>query len=628
MTDVKTDAKQEQHEFQAEVGRLLDIVVHSFYSQKEIFLRELISNSADACDKLRYAALTQADLSPAKFAIHLVADIPAHTLTVADNGIGMSHDEIIDNLGTIARSGTKAFLEQISGDAKKDINLIGQFGVGFYSAFMVADKVEVISRKAGEAQAWRWVSDGKSAYTIEPASKNIVGTDIILHLKDDEGEFLDKDKLKGIVEAYSDHIPIPIFYGEDETEKLNRAAALWTRPKSEITEQEYKEFYHHVAHAYDEPSQTIHWRAEGKLEYTGLLFIPTQKPHDLFDPRRQHRVKLYVKRVFITEAAEGLLPPYLRFLKGVIDSEDLPLNVSREMLQNNPVLQKMKNGITKRVLSELVKLSENAEDYTKFWNNFGAVLKEGLYDDFDHREDLLKLFRAYSTKSSTQEKQLVTLEEYIARMPAEQDAIYYITGEDAVSLARSPQLEGFRARDIEVLMLSDAIDDFWVGAMGTYKDKVFKSATRGDMNLDKIKKVDAPEENKPSDDKIGALIKSLKDIYGEQVKDVRTSSRLTSSPVCIVAADGELDIHLERLLRQNKAAGFGNGLNPRRFLEINPSHSLIVKMADMAGAPNNEQLADLAWLLLDQARLLEGETLADPLAFSERLTRLSLKAVA
>lgn len=620
--------KTEKHEFQAEVGRLLDIVVHALYSQKEIFLRELISNSADACDKLRYAALTRAELAPAKFAIHIVADIPERTLTIADNGIGMSREEIVDNLGTIARSGTKAFLEQMSGDAKKDMNLIGQFGVGFYSAFMVADKVEVISRKAGEAQAWRWVSDGKSAYTIEPANKNIAGTDIILHLKEDESEFQEQDKLKAIVEAYSDHIPIPIYFGEDESEKLNRAAALWTRSKSEITPDEYKEFYHHVAHAYDEPSQTIHWRAEGKLEYTGLLFIPTQKPHDLFDPRRHHRVKLYVKRVFITEAAEGLLPPYLRFLKGVIDSEDLPLNVSREMLQNNPVLQKMKSGITKRVLSELTKLSENTEEYTKFWNNFGAVLKEGLYDDFDHREDLLKLFRAYSTKSSVQEKHLVTLEEYIARMPAQQDAIYYITGEDAASLARSPQLEGFRARDIEVLLLSDAIDDFWVGAMGTYKDKVFKSATRGDMNLDNIKKVETPEDNKPSNDNIAALIKSLKEIYGDTVKDVRTSSRLTSSPVCIVAADGELDIHLEKLLRQNKAAGFGNGLNPRRYLEINPTHSLIVKMAEMAGTANNEQLADLALLLLDQARLLEGETLSDPLAFSERLTRLSLKAVA
>ncbi|MDX1923219.1 MAG: molecular chaperone HtpG [Alphaproteobacteria bacterium] len=624
-----SEAQTEKHEFQAEVGRLLDIVVHAFYSQKEIFLRELISNAADACDKLRYTAVTQPDLAPAKFAIHLVADIPNRTLTVSDNGIGMTRNEIVENLGTIARSGTKAFLEQMSGDAKKDMNLIGQFGVGFYSAFMVADKVEVISRKAGETEAWRWTSDGKSAYTMQPATKNIAGTDIILHLKDDESEFMELDRLKAIVTAYSDHIAVPIYFGDDEAEKLNRAAALWMRSKNEITPDEYKEFYHHVAHAYDEPAQTIHWRAEGTLEYTGLLFIPTQKPHDLFDPRRFHRVKLYVKRVFITEAAEGLLPPYLRFLKGVIDSEDLPLNVSREMLQNNPVLTKMRNGITKRVLSELSKLSENKEEYTKFWNNFGAVLKEGLYDDYDHREDLLKLFRAYTTKTTAQDKQLVTLEEYIARMPAEQDAIYYITGEDAASLANSPQLEGFRARDIEVLLLSDAIDDFWVTNMGTYNGKVFKSATRGDMNLDKIKKVETPEENKPTSDSITALIKSLKEIYGDSVKDVRTSSRLTSSPVCIVAADGELDIHLEKLLRQNKAAGLpSGGLTARRFLEINPTHSLIVKMAQMAGNANSEEMADLAWLLLDQARLLEGEPLADPQAFSQRLTRLSLKAVA
>lgn len=618
------EPKTENHVFQAEVSRLLDIVVHALYSQREIFLRELISNAADACDKRRYLSITHAHLGESKYAIHLVANNDANTLLVSDNGIGMSRQDMTDNLGTIARSGTKAFLEKMSGDAKKDITLIGQFGVGFYSAFMVADKVEVISRKAGEDDAWKWTSDGKGTFTMEPASKNLAGTDVILHLKADAHEFLGKEGLEQIVRTYSDHVPIPIFYGDDESTKLNRAAALWMRSKNDIKPEEYREFYHHVAHAYDEPALTLHWRAEGKLEYTGLLFVPTQKPFDLYDPRRQHRVKLYVKRVFITEAAEGLLPPYLRFMKGVIDSEDLPLNISREMLQNNPVLNKMRAGITTRVLSEFQKLSENQADYNTFWEKFGSVIKEGLYDDTEHRAALLKLFRARSTRSET----MVSLDDYVSRMPATQDAIYYITGDEVLALARSPQLEGFRARDIEVLLLSDAIDDFWLQQVTEYNGKPFKSVTRGESNLDAIKKVEQPSDAQPAKDKMEQLVKTLKELYGEGVKDVKVSARLTQSPVCLVAGEGELDIHLEKLLRQNKAQGINLGISPPRILEVNPSHALIGRMAEMAANGQKERMADLAFLLLDQARLLEGEALSDPQAFSERLTRLSLSAVA
>lgn len=621
-----TETKTENFVFQAEVSRLLDIVVHALYSQKDIFLRELISNAADACDKLRYAALTDATLAStlaqAKYAIHLIADKDKNTLTVADNGIGMNHDDMVENLGTIARSGTKAFLEKLGADAKKDISLIGQFGVGFYSAFMVADRVEVISRKAGSAEAWRWLSEGKGSFTIEPASKNLPGTDVILHLKADAAEFTGVECLRDTVKAYSDHIPLPIYFGEDEGEQLNRASALWMRSKAEVKPEEYKEFYHHVGHAFDEPALTLHWRAEGVLEYTGLLFVPTQRPHDLFDPRRQNHVKLYVKRVFIAEATEGLLPPYLRFLRGVIDSEDLPLNISREMLQHNPVLAKMKSGITKRVLSELVKFSENAEAYATFWEQFGATLKEGLYEDFDHRSELQKLFRAKSSK----EAGLVSFEEYVGRMLPEQDAVYYITGENAESLARSPQLEGFKARGIEVLLLTDAIDDFWVGAITNYNGKPFKSVTRGDNNLDKIKSAEKPASTPAADAQAHKLIAALKAIYGDAVKDVRVSARLTDSPVCLVADEGEMDMHLEKLLRQNKALNF----SPKRVLEINAAHALIQKMAGMVGEGSQapETVKDLAMLLLDQARLLEGETLADPQAFSQRLTRLGLKAAA
>jgi molecular chaperone HtpG len=619
---------EERLSFQAEVSRLLDIVAHSLYSDKEVFLRELVSNASDACDRLRYAALTQPELSAGdpELRIRLIADETARTLTVADNGIGMNREDLIENLGTIARSGTAAFLGRLTGDARKDVNLIGQFGVGFYSAFMVADRVEVLTRKAGEDAGWRWVSDGKGEFTISEAPGLSRGTRVVLHLKEDEGEFLKESRLRAVVRKYSDHIALPILLGESEgAATLNRASALWTRPRAEITQDEYKEFYHHAGHAFDDPWLTLHWRAEGKIEYTSLLFVPSVRPFDLFDPARRHRVKLYVRRVFITDEAEGLVPAYLRFLRGVVDSEDLPLNVSREMLQHNPVLSRMRAGITRRVLGDLARKAEDAEQaeaYGRFWDAFGAVLKEGLYEDVEHRDQILKLCRFRSTASDG----LVSLADYVSRLKEGQDAIYYITGDDADALTRSPQLEGFRAKGVEVLLLTDPVDEFWLPAVGEYEGRRFKSVTRGGADLSKVKAEAAPEpaETVP-EGAMGTLIALFKTTLGNAVKDVRASERLTDSAVCLVADEGDMDMHLERLLKQHRQLS----AEARRILEVNPAHPLIRLLAERAGAEGAASgLEDVAWLLLDQARIVEGEQLPDPAAFSRRLAAFLEKGIA
>ncbi len=615
---------EERLSFQAEVSRLLDMVAHSLYSDKEVFLRELISNASDACDKLRYAAQTDAALMDGDpdFKIRLVIDKDAGTLTVTDNGIGMNRQDLVDNLGTIARSGTSAFVKNLSGDAKKDVSLIGQFGVGFYSAFMIADKVDVYSSRAGEKHGWLWSSDGKGSFTVaESADAPARGTRIVLHVKADEKDFLDEHRLRSVVKKYSDHIAVPILLGE-EADSVNAASALWTRSKSEITEEQYKEFYHHVGHSFDDPWLTLHWRAEGVIEYTGLLFVPQQRPFDLFDPRRAHHVKLYVRRVFITDEAEGLVPPYLRFLRGVVDSEDLPLNVSREMLQHNPVLAKLKAGIVKRVLGDLNKKAadpEQAADYARFWDAFGAVLKEGLYEDFTHRDDLLKLLRFRTTASNGE---LVSLETYIGRMKEGQDTIYYITGEDAAALAKSPQIEGFRAKGVEVMLLTDPVDEFWLGSVREAKGKAFKSVTRGGADLSKIKGTNGEEKKdeaeKPAEGDLSSLIALLKLTLGEAVKDVRRSERLTDSAVCLVADDGDMDIHLQRLLKQH--GQLGADASAKRVLELNPSHPLIRRLAEKAGQEGAaDALEDAAYLLMDQARIVEGETLPDPVAFARRM---------
>jgi molecular chaperone HtpG len=608
---------EEKLHFQAEVGRLLDIVAHSLYSDKEIFLRELISNASDACDRLRYLALTRPELAAddPNFKVRIAIDRKARTLTVADNGVGMNHDELIQNLGTIARSGTAAFMKDLTGDSAKDMKLIGQFGVGFYSAFMVADKVTVISRKAGEDKAWRWVSDGRGDFTIDEAERDNRGTTIELHLREGEDEFLEPMRVRQIVRTYSDHIALPVTLMEDGKENtLNTAAALWHRPKAEITEQQYREFYRHAGHLGDEPWLTIHFKAEGKVEYAALLFVPAQRPFDLFHPDRKHRVKLYVKRVFITEDCADLVPSWLRFLKGVVDSEDLPLNVSREMLQKNAVVTKIRQGLVSRVLGELEKKAESdAQDYAMFWDRFGAVLKEGLYEDHERRDALLKLARFRSTHGEG----WTSLADYLGRMKQGQEAIYYITGDDTKALRKSPQLEGFAAKGVEVLLLSDPIDDFWIAAVGEYAGKKFRSVTQGGTDLAKIAADSKDEEKKEPPLELAGLVAIFRLALKDEVKDVRASERLTESAVCLVADQGDLDMRIERMLRQHRQLDQA----AKRIMEINPRHALIAKLAGLVGKTEQAQCLDaMAHLLLDQARIVEGEPLPDPAAFARRLS--------
>ncbi|GGF33580.1 chaperone protein HtpG [Aliidongia dinghuensis] len=609
----------ETRSFQAEVSRLLDIVAHSLYSDKKVFLRELISNASDACDRRRYLALTEPALGAAdgKYRVVLKPDPAAKTLSVIDNGIGMSEIELIENLGTIARSGTSAFLKGLGQDSKRDMTLIGQFGVGFYSAFMVADKVEVVSLKAGESQAHRWESDGKGSFTVSPVDASEVGTRITLYLKEEEKDYMLAPRLKHVVKTYADHIALPILLEEDgKEETLNSASALWTRPKNEVTAEQAKEFYHTVAHAFDDPWLTLHYKAEGVIEYTSMLFVPGAKPFDLFDPARKHSVRLYVRRVFVTDDCAELVPAYLRFLKGVVDSEDLPLNISRETLQASPLIAKIRQGVTKRVLGELAKKAADAQaDYAKFWDNFGAVLKEGLYEDFEQREALLSLARFRSTAAEG----LVSLEDYVGRMKPGQTAIYTITADSPEAALRSPQLEGFRAKGVEVLLLTDPVDEFWLPMVAKYKEHEFRSVTRGGADLSAIEGP-AKDGQKPAEPPAPAgtaeLVALLKLTLADAVKDVRSTDRLTESAVCLVADEGDMDMHLARLLKQHKQLGE----EAKRVLEVNPRHPLIQRLAERLGQfGTGPALEDAAWLLLDQARIVEGEALPDPVAFAKRL---------
>jgi molecular chaperone HtpG len=634
--------------FEAEVGRVLDLVINSLYQHREIFLRELISNASDACDRLRYASLTEPALlgDDPTLKILITPDRAAGVLTITDNGIGMSRDELADNLGTIARSGTQGFMRQLSGDAAKDVHLIGQFGVGFYSAFMVATEVLVVSRRAGEEHSWRWRSDGRSGFTIEemaePAPR---GTAVVLKLRDDAKEFLDGYRLRQIVRSYSDHIAVPILLlgeaaqdgkeAEDlkeaaarEPEQINEASALWTRPKADISDEQYKEFYHHVAHAFDDPWARLHVQAEGMVSYQALLFVPGTPPFDLYDPKGQHGVKLYVRRVFITGDLEGLMPRYLRFVKGVVDSEDLQLNVSRETLQHSPVLARIRRDLVKRVLDELDRRAKADEaDYQKFWQSFGAVLKEGMYEDHEQRERLLELARFHSTAGDG----LASLADYLGRMKAGQDAIFTISGENPDALKASPQLEACRAKGVEVLLLSDPIDEFWMPTTHDYKGKPFRSLTRGDVDLSKIESPDAPESaadetetGEVADDAMDRLIAVIKERLGDKVQDVRRSARLTESAVCLVAEEHGMDLRLERFLKQHQQL---DQLS-KRVLEINPKHALIREMARAADDGQHEALGDLAELLLDQARIVEGEPVPDPGAFSRRMSAFLTRGLA
>ena len=640
---------KETFTFQAEVSKLLDIVAHALYSQKEIFIRELISNASDACDKLRYESLTNPGLTGGSgaYQITLTTNKKAKTLTVSDNGIGMNRDDLVETLGTIARSGTQAFMDTLTQakaakDKKKngantsDIDLIGQFGVGFYSSFMVAERVEVVTRKADEEAAWLWISDGTGEFTIDETTRDQHGTDVTVYLKKEDKEFLEPQRIEHIVKTYSDHIGIPIILAgvkkDEEDQTLNQASALWTREKRDISDEDYKEFYHHVGQMWDEPWLTLHNRIEGVISYTNLLFIPSSRPFDLFNPERKAHLKLYVKRVYITDNCDELLPGYMRFVRGVVDSEDIPLNISREMLQHNPALEKIKKALTKRVFNELKKKAEKTPDeYAKFWDNFGAVMKEGLYEDFNNRDMLLELARFRST---TQEG-LISLKDYVERMPDGQDAIFYIAGEDAEAIAQSPQLEGFKAKGIEVLLLTDPVDEFWIPSIGTFEEKTFKSATRGGADLSAIGKdksnSDAKSEDGATSDggpdnaKVEPLIAAFKVALGDKVKDVRASERLTDSPVCLVADDGDMDMNIERLLKQHNQLSDSTP----RVLEINADHALITKLAKKAKAAEGIDAAveEAAFLLLDQARIVEGEPIADPLAFSRRMAAVMEKGL-
>ena len=618
---------EEKMEFQAEVSKVLGLVINSLYSNKEIFLRELISNSSDACDKLRYLSLTDQQLAKglAEFSINIATVKKDRTITIADNGIGMNNADLVENLGTVARSGTTAFLESLSGDEKKDSALIGQFGVGFYASFSVAEKVEVLTRKAGEKQAWLWTSDGKSSYSIAEAERNDPGTSVTVYLKKEDKDYIEEARIRNIIRTYSDHISIPIMLaGKEGDTQINTGSAIWTRQKKDITDEQYKEFYHHVGNVYDEPWVTLHNRAEGKIEYTNLMFIPSSKPYDLMNPDRKNRLQLYVKRVFITDDCGDLMPAYLRFVRGIVDSEDLPLNISREMLQHNVVVKRIRSALIRRVFNELKKKAEkDPVEFSKFWANFGAVLKEGLYEDHENRDKILEIVRFNSTASD----KLISLAEYVERMKKGQTEIYYISGEGLDLVKASPQLEGFKARGIEVLLMTDPVDEFWLPMVGQFDEKPFTSATSSSVDLSKIKSVKDKKENddkneakKADDASVAKLILALKESLGETVKDVCSSDRLTDSAVCLVAGEGDMDLHLERML---KMQGQMEVPTAARVLEINPAHPLIIKMSEVVNKPTKKTaLNDMALLLFDQARIIEGEPVSDPAAFSQRLNSI------
>jgi molecular chaperone HtpG len=619
-----TDTSAVSQPFQAEVSELLHLMVHSVYSETDIFLRELISNASDACDKLRYEAIAKpeliADGEPPK--IRIIPNKKDDTLAVADTGIGMDRQELIDNLGTIARSGTKSFLSRLT-EAKDGAGLIGQFGVGFYSAFMVADRIVVTSRRAGSEEVWTWSSSGGSGFEIAPASADDAkrlarGTEIVLHLKPDAKKYLESYEIERIVGAYSDNIqfPIELVPEEGEPRQINSASALWQRSKSELKPEDYTQAYKSIAGAFDEPAMTLHYRAEGRYSYAVLLFAPSTKPFDLFEPARKGKVKLYVRRVFITDDAD-LLPPYLRFIRGVVDSEDLPLNISREMLQNNPQLAQIRKAVTSRVVSELEQLGEKEpENFARIWDAFGSVIKEGIYEDHERREKLLALSKFTTTAGENR-----SLKQYIADLKPNQTEVYFLVGDSIERLKSNPRLESASARGIEVLLLTDAVDAFWTSAPLDFDGKPLKSLSQGDLNFELIPLLDESAEDKPEPAADEATtIAAIKASLGDRVTDVRASTRLTTSASCLVAGSHGPDRELERLLsRQNP------GMKTKPILEINLRHPLVGAIAKAAA--DTATTNDLSLLLLEQAQILDGELPEDPAAFAARLNRLVLQGV-
>ena len=611
-------SKAKPQEFQAEVGKLLHLMVHSVYSDRDVFLRELISNASDALDKLRYEAIAKPELleQEAGLAITITPDKKVKTLTISDSGIGMSAKELTENLGTIAKSGTQKFVEK----AKDAPQLIGQFGVGFYAAFMVAGEVEVFSRKAGAKACNVWRSNGEGTFTVEETEQEHRGTRIVLHLRDDALDYLETWKIESVVKTYSDHITHPIMLaadGDEPAKQINSASAIWMQPKTQVTPEQHKEFFGQLSHSDDTPALTIHYRAEGKQEYNVLLYVPSERPLDLYDAERKGRQKLYVKRVFIADDA-ALLPAYLRFVRGVIDSSDMPLNLSREMLQNNPDVAAIRKAVTNRVLQELKKLGEtDAAAFAKVWETFGSVIKEGLYEDWERRDALFDVARFKTTT-----RDFVSLKDYVAALKENQTAIYYLTAEDAAKAAASPQLEGYKSRDIEVLLLTDPVDSFWVRTAMSFEGKPFKSVSTGTADLDLIKPKDespnAPTTSPESTDLLAAFKKAL----GARVSDVRSSKRLTDSACCIVN-DGQMDRTLEKYLSRQKDSGISISAPA---LEINLKHSLIQALSEALKSKGSASVEDAAHLLLDQATMLEGEVVTDPSAFAKRLDAMMAKA--
>ncbi len=632
---MSVDAHKETLEFQTEVSQLLQLMIHSLYSNKEIFLRELISNASDACDKLRFEALSDDALyeNDSELRIRVTFDEKARTIHIIDNGIGMDRQEVVDNIGTIAKSGTRQFFESLTGDQAKDAQLIGQFGVGFYSAFIVADRVSVITRRAGmgSEHGVHWESTGEGSYSLETVEKAERGTEVILHLREGEDDFLNDYRLRNIIRKYSDHISLPIEMleqapppaeGEEDKEPaelgfeaVNSASALWARAKKDVSEEEYKEFYKHVGHDFQDPLAWTHNRVEGNLNYTSLLYIPQRAPFDLWDRDRQHGIKLYVRRVFIMDDAEHLMPHYLRFVRGVVDSEDLPLNVSREILQHNKAIDTIRGASVKKVLGLLESMAKNeADKYAEFWNEFGTVLKEGPAEDFANRERVAKLMRFASTHTDT-DAQTVSLEDYCARMPEGQTQIYYITAESFAAAKNSPHLELLRKKGIEVLLMFDRVDEWLTSHLSEFDGKQLVSVAKGELDLGELEDEQDQKEIEAAEGEYKELVDRMQQALGERVKEVRISHRLTSSPSCLVLESGEMAVHLQRMLKQ---AGH-EVPESKPILEINPGHALVSRLKEETDA---QRFNDWSELLLEQAMLSEGGQLEDPSSFVNRLNGL------
>ncbi|MAH88908.1 MAG: molecular chaperone HtpG [Pelagibacterales bacterium] len=620
---------KQNFEFQAEVGKILNIVANSLYSDKEIFIREYISNASDACDKLRYAQLKEPSLmnKGEKFKITVTTDKKENFIEISDNGIGMTKEDLIESLGTIAKSGTEDFIKKMEKENNKDIQQIGKFGVGFYSGFMVASKIEVLSKKAGAKDSWKWSSEGKGKFEIEKIDKKNQGTIVKIFLNNDAKEFAEKLRIENIIKKYSDHITHSVYINEKSTkdnkeEKVNQGTAIWKKEKKEISKKEYEEFYTGIGPNYDKPWKVIHNKIEGNLNYTNLIFIPTEKPFDLLNAEKKSNLKLFIKKVFITDKLENILPKYLRFVSGIIDSEDISLNISREMLQNDPIVSKIKLHLTKKILSELkVELKKSKDNYAKFWSNFGSVVKEGIHEDFTNKESILEISLFYSSKT----KKLITIQEYLDNKEKEQNEIYYISGDNVDNLMNSPQMETFVKNNIEVLLFTDPVDEFWIPNITEYKKCAFKSITKGSINIDKLKNEDAKNNNAKKDSNIDKLIAYMKSHLGDKVKDVQISSRLTDSPVCFVAEENAMDIHLENLLKKHKHLDKVS----TKVLEINPDHMIIKNLSklDFKNENNKNKCAEISDLLLNQAKIIEGIPLEDSKSFCTSINNLMVKDI-